>query len=158
MTPVARRIALFVLRRIRSGQLTVVDGDERLVFGSGAPQATVVIRSRKAWRTLLRGSRGLGAAYAAGYWDTPDLTAVIRVAARNVEGVDDWRRRWSFVRVPYQRLRNAFTRNTPRRSRKDIAAHYDLGNDMFERMLDPTMMYSSAYFERPDMSLEEASR
>lgn len=157
MTAVSRRIVLSVLRRIKTGELTIADGDQRLVFGTGEPKATVEIRSSKVWRKLLRGSRGMGAAYAAGYWDTPDLTAVIRVAARNVEGLDDWRRRWSFVRVPYQRLRSLFVRNTPKRSRKDIEAHYDLGNDMFERMLDPTMMYSSAYFARPDMSLEEAS-
>ena len=49
-------------------------------------------------------------------------------------------------------------RNTPHRSRKDIAAHYDLGNDLFELMLDETMMYSSAIFERRDMTLAEASR
>jgi cyclopropane-fatty-acyl-phospholipid synthase len=157
MTAVARRIVLFVLRRMKTGELTLIDGGQRLVFGSGSPKATVEIRSKKVWPKLLRGSRGMGAAYAAGYWDTPDLTQVIRVGARNVERLDDWRRRWSFVRVPYQHARNLFIRNTPRRSRKDIEAHYDLGNDMFERMLDPTMMYSSAYFERPDMSLEEAS-
>jgi cyclopropane-fatty-acyl-phospholipid synthase len=157
MTAIARLIVLSVLRRLKTGELTLIDGDERLIFGSGAPRATVEIKSKKAWRKLLRGSRGMGAAYAAGYWDTADLTAVIRVAARNVSGLDDWRRRWSFVRVPYQRIRNIFTRNTPRRSRKDIEAHYDLGNEMFERMLDPTMMYSAAYFERPEMSLEEAS-
>lgn len=157
MTAISRWITLFVLRRIKTGELTLIDGEQRRVFGAGAPRATVEIKSDRAWRKLLRGSRGMGAAYASGYWDTPDLTAVIRIAARNVEGLDDWRRRWSFVRVPYQRIRNAFTSNTPKRSRKDIEAHYDLGNDMFERMLDPTMMYSSAYFKRPDMSLEEAS-
>jgi cyclopropane-fatty-acyl-phospholipid synthase len=157
MTSFARRLTLFVLSRIKTGELVLIDGDKRFVFGAGAPRATVEVKSTKLWRTLLRGSRGLGAAYAAGYWDTPDLTSVIRIAARNVEGLDDWRRRWSVIRVPYQRVRNLLTRNTPRRSRKDIEAHYDLGNDMFERMLDPTMMYSSAYFKDPEMTLEEAS-
>ena len=93
----------------------------------------------------------------AGLWDTPDLTAVIRVAARNVDGIDRVRRRLAFVRVPYQRMRAAFLRNTPTRSRKDIAAHYDLGNELFSRMLDPTLMYSCAVFEDGDVSLEQAS-
>ena len=62
------------------------------------------------------------------------------------------------VREPWQRGRALLERNTPLRSREDIAAHYDLGNDLFELMLDETMMYSSAIFERRDMSLEEASR
>jgi cyclopropane fatty-acyl-phospholipid synthase-like methyltransferase len=61
------------------------------------------------------------------------------------------------VRDPYQRTRLMLRRNTPLRSRRDIAAHYDLGNDLFELMLDPTMTYSCALFERPGMSLEEAS-
>ena len=92
-----------------------------------------------------------------GLWDTPDLTAVIRVAARNVEGIDAVRRRLTFVRAPFQRARAAFMRNTPRRSRKDIAAHYDLGNELFELMLDPTLMYSCAVFERRETTLEQAS-
>ena len=53
------------------------------------------------------------------------------------------------MRAPFQRVRAAFRRNTPRRSRKDVAAHYDLGNELFELMLDPTLMYSCAVFERP---------
>ena len=61
------------------------------------------------------------------------------------------------MREPYLRARQAFVRNTPRRSRKDIEAHYDLGDDLFERMLDPSMMYSCALFERPGMTLEQAS-
>jgi cyclopropane-fatty-acyl-phospholipid synthase len=61
------------------------------------------------------------------------------------------------LREPYQRARGALVRNTPRRSRQDIAAHYDLGDELFALMLDPTMMYSSAYFERAGMTLEEAS-
>ena len=98
---------------------------------------------------MLRGSRGMGEAYTDGLWDTPDLTAVIRVAARNVGGIDEIRRRLSPVREPFQRARAAFMRNTPRRSRKDIAAHYDLGNELFELMLDPTMMYSCARLRAP---------
>jgi cyclopropane-fatty-acyl-phospholipid synthase len=128
-----------------------------MVFGRGAPEATVCLRSPRAWSALLRGSRGLAESYRDGLWDSPDLTAVIRVAARNVQGLDAVRRRLSPLREPLQRGRAAFRRNTPTRSRRDISAHYDLGNDLFGLMLDPTMMYSSAVFERPGMSLEEAS-
>ena len=92
-----------------------------------------------------------------GLWDTPDLTAVIRVAARNVGRIDEVRRRLSPIREPFQRARAAFMRNTPQRSRKDIAAHYDLGNELFELMLDPTLMYSCGVFEHRDATLEEAS-
>jgi cyclopropane-fatty-acyl-phospholipid synthase len=153
----SRKIVLSVLRHIEIGRLTIVEGDERLTFGRGAPEATVCIQDPRAWVALLRGSRGLAESYRDGHWDSPDLTAVIRVAARNVTGLDEVRRRLSPLREPFQRGRAAFRRNTPRRSRKDIEAHYDLGNELFGLFLDPTMMYSSAVFDDPQMTLEEAS-
>jgi cyclopropane-fatty-acyl-phospholipid synthase len=155
---IARRIGLKLLTRISGGQLTVLEGEKRFVFGSGAPQATVHINDRAVWTAMItKGGRGLGASYRDGLWDSPDLAAVFRVAARNVQGIDEIRRRLTFAREPYQRARSAFRSNTPERSREDIAAHYDLGNDLFERMLDPTMMYSCGLFESRDSTLEEAS-
>ena len=154
---IARAVVHSFLRRIEIGRLTVVEDGRRTVFGRGAPEATVCVRSPQAWTVLLRGSRGLAESYRDGLWDSPDVTAVIRVAARNVGGLDAMRRRLTPLREPLQRGRAAFRRNTPGRSRQDIAAHYDLGNELFGLMLDPTMMYSGAVFERPGMSLEEAS-
>jgi cyclopropane-fatty-acyl-phospholipid synthase len=81
---------------------------------------------------------------------------VIRVAARNIAAVDELRIRMAPLREPYQRTRALLVRNTPSRSREDIAAHYDLGNDLFELMLDPTRMYSCAVFPRTGASLQEA--
>jgi cyclopropane-fatty-acyl-phospholipid synthase len=153
----ARSVALGVLGRLRAGRLTVVEDGVARRFGAGPPEATIVVRSPRLWPTLLHGSRGLAEAYRDGLWDSPDLTAVVRVAARNVGAFDELRRRTAVVRDPYQRTRLMLRRNTPLRSRRDIAAHYDLGNDLFELMLDPTMTYSCALFEHPDMSLEEAS-
>jgi cyclopropane-fatty-acyl-phospholipid synthase len=80
------------------------------------------------------------------------------VAARNAAGFDVWRRRIAPARVPLQVVRGIRARNTPVRSRRDIAAHYDLGNELFALMLDETMMYSSAYFPRRGMTLAQASR
>jgi cyclopropane-fatty-acyl-phospholipid synthase len=153
----ARRLAGAFLRRIQVGSLTVVEDSERRVFGVGAPAATVQVRSARVWPLLLRGSRGLAEAYAQGLWDSPDLIAVIRVAARNAHRLDRLRIQFALLLVPLQRGRALVLRNTRRRSRRDIAAHYDLGNELFELMLDPTMMYSCALFERPEMTLQEAS-
>jgi cyclopropane-fatty-acyl-phospholipid synthase len=150
-----RRLVLGVLARMREGSLTVVEDGRRTELGRGAPHATIEVHDPRFWRALLRGSRGLAESYADGHWDSPDLTALIRLAARNADQLDQPRRRLTPLREPYQRLRAV--RNTPRRSRDDIAAHYDLGNELFELMLDPTMMYSSARFARPGMTLEEAS-
>ena len=154
---IARRIVFALLSRIREGQLTVVEDGRREVFGSGAPRGLVQVNSPELWPRLLHGGRGLAEAYADGLWDSPDVTSVLRIAARNVDRLDAARRRLAPLREPYLRARAAFVRNTPRRSRRDIEAHYDLGDDLFERMLDPTMMYSCALFERPGMTLEQAS-
>jgi cyclopropane-fatty-acyl-phospholipid synthase len=155
---VARGIALGVLARLRSGQLTVVEGERRLVLGHGSPQATVQVRSPRLWPSLLHGSRGMAEAYAQGFWESPDLTAVVRVAARNARSLDEWRRWLAPARVPLQAARGLRARNTHARSRRGIAAHYDLGNELFALMLDETMMYSSAYFPRRGMTLAQASR
>jgi cyclopropane-fatty-acyl-phospholipid synthase len=150
-------LAAALLRRIQVGTLVVAEGERRRAFGAGAPTATVHVRSPRAWAMLLRGSRGLAESYAQGHWDSPDLTAVIRVAARNAHRLDRLRRRLAPLLTPAQRARGLVSRNTRGRSRRDIAAHYDLGNELFALMLDPTMMYSCALFERPEMSLREAS-
>jgi cyclopropane-fatty-acyl-phospholipid synthase len=156
-TRLSRAIAHAFLRRIRSGSLTVVEGGDRITFGAGAPRATVYVRSARAWRKLLRGSNGLAEAYAQQLWDSPDLTAVVRVAARNAHGLDRFRGVLAPLLAPVQRARALASRNTRRRRRRDIAAHYDLGNELFELMLDPTMTYSCAVFERASMTLQEAA-
>jgi cyclopropane-fatty-acyl-phospholipid synthase len=155
---IARAIAERFLRRIGTGQLVVHENGTQRTYGSGPPAASVYVRSPEVWRKLLRGSRGFAESYFEGMWDSPDVTAVVRLAARNVGGLDRLRRRLSPLRAPFQWLTAIVAKTqTRRRARRSIAAHYDLGNDLFELMLDPTMMYSSALFERPGMSLEEAS-
>jgi cyclopropane-fatty-acyl-phospholipid synthase len=145
-----------LLRRIRVGTLVVVEGGERHVYGSGAPIATVRLRSSRVWSMLLRGSRGLAEAFAQGLWDSPDLVALIRLAARNAGGLDRLRARLAPVRWPLQRAAALLRPGTKRRARRDISAHDDLGNELFARMLDPTMSYSYAMFERHGMTLEQA--
>jgi cyclopropane-fatty-acyl-phospholipid synthase len=157
-TQLARAVAHALLRRIRSGSLTVLEqGRPRTTFGAGAPRATVYVRAPSAWRKLLHGSNGLAEAYAQGLWDSPDPTAVVRVAARNADALDRLRARFAPLLEPAQRARMLVNANTRGRRRRDIAAHYDLGNELFELLLDPTMTYSCALFERPGMSLHEAS-
>jgi cyclopropane-fatty-acyl-phospholipid synthase len=154
----ARAIVFALLARMRSGQLTIVEPHgRRTVFGSGSPQGTVHVRDHRFWPLLIHGSRGLADAYIDGLFDSPDPTAVIRVAAQNAGVLDRWRRQIAPVRVPAQALRGLRARNTKTSSRRDIAAHYDLGNDLFELMLDETMMYSCAYFPQPGMTLAEGS-
>ena len=101
----SRWLVSLLLRRIRVGSLIVVEGDERRAYGSGPPGATVRIRSSRTWRMLLRGSRGMAEAFAQGLWDSPDLVALIRLAARNAGGLDRLRSRLAPLRWPLQRAR-----------------------------------------------------
>jgi cyclopropane-fatty-acyl-phospholipid synthase len=152
----SRWLVSILLRRIKVGSLVVVDGGERRVYGSGPPAATVQIVSPRTWPKLLRGSRGMAEAFAQGLWDSPDLAALIRLAARNAGGLDRLRSLIAPVRWPLQRAGALLRRSTKRRRRRDIAAHYDLGNELFSRILDPTMSYSCAVFEHQGMTLEQA--
>ena len=156
---VARRIVFGLLAQIREGRLTVVEDGARHEFGARRARRRSSTSARPAlWPHLLHGGRGLAEAYAQGLWDSPDVTAVLRVAARNVNRLDAARRRARArcaSRTCAPARRSCATRRA--RSRKDIEAHYDLGDDLFERMLDPTMMYSCALFDRPGMTLEQAS-
>lgn len=158
MTQLSRSLIAFLLRAVRSGTLLVIEPGSYRRYGQGAPIATVTVHSQEAWRCLLRGSRGLAGSYATGLWDATDLPALIRIIARNADAVDRLRARLAPVWGPVQRLRALTRPATRRRRRADIAAHYDLGEQLFSRLLDPTMTYSCALFAEPGMSLEEAQR
>jgi cyclopropane-fatty-acyl-phospholipid synthase len=152
-----RQAASLLLDQIRVGSLTVVEDSGRRTFGTGPPAATINLHSPEFWRMLMKGSRGLAESYRDGVWDSPDLVAVIRLAARNALLIDRVRSITAPFWAPRQRVRATLNRSTRQRSRRDIAHHYDIGNELFTRMLDPTMMYSCALFEEEGMTLEQAS-
>ena len=124
----------------------------------GAPQATVRRpRSARVWPRCSRQPRAGASPTATACGTRPTSPPSIRVAARNVHGLDEIRRRARARCACPSSAPAAFRAQHAERSREDIAAHYDLGNDLFELMLDPTMMYSCGVFERRDSTLEEAS-
>jgi cyclopropane-fatty-acyl-phospholipid synthase len=145
-----------VLRRIHTGTLVIEEGGQRCTYGNGDPVALVELRRATAWQKLLRGSVGLADSYVEGLWDSPDLVALIRLAARNAPLGTHLRRRLAGVLRPVHLARALARPATRHRRRRDIAAHYDLGEELFKRMLDPTLTYSCAVFERDDMTLEQA--
>ena len=158
-TAIARAIIFRLLRRIDKGSLTVVDhrGTHRFGPQDEALRVTVTLHDRRVWRALLRGSTGLGQSYMEGLWDADDLTGLVRLAARNAHKLDALRRRLAPLIKPVQLLRRG-SANTQRRARSQIAAHYDLGNDLFGTFLDEQMLYSCAVFPQPGCTLEEAQR
>lgn len=154
----ARRAVLAFLGRLRGGRLTVVEGGRTHEFGEPHAQlrATVFVENPRAWRRMLRGSLGAGEAFVDGDWRTDDLVAALRIVVRNLHSLDRLRRVAHPVTGPLQRAFARVPVNTLRGARENISAHYDLGNDLFAAFLDERMMYSCAYFETPDASLEEA--
>jgi cyclopropane-fatty-acyl-phospholipid synthase len=157
----ARRIVLHLLGRLRGGELVIVEGSERHMFGERVAERPLLVILRvhdpHFYRELLHGSVGLCRSYMDGLWDCSDLVGLTRIAALNVSSLDSLRRLLAPVLVPLQRWGRWLARNTPGRSRRQIAAHYDLGNELFSLFLDPTMMYSCAFFQTPQQTLEEAS-
>jgi cyclopropane-fatty-acyl-phospholipid synthase len=157
----ARRLVLRLLSRMRRGELVLVEEPRRLRFGAPgderSPSAELHVRSPRFYRDFLRGSLGLGEAYAGGLWDCADLVSLTRIGALNMGSLDTLRRVFSPVLAPLQRAAGWLARNTPARARKRIAAHYDLGNELFSQFLDRTMMYSCAVFDPPTATLEQAS-
>ena len=147
-----------VLRRLEAGRLEVVDRGRRIVFGPPAAdlRATVTVNDPAAWRGPLHGSLGLGEAYVDGAWDTDDLVALIRIAARELRELDGLRGAVARPRGLLHRVAHAVPASTRSRARENISAHYDLGNQLFASFLDERMMYSCAYFPDPGASLEEA--
>jgi cyclopropane-fatty-acyl-phospholipid synthase len=155
----ARRIALPLLRRTRHGSLTLLEGVATHTFGDGAvggPRVVLTINNARFYTGLLGGSLGLSECYADGCFDCDDLPELARLAALNMPALDRWRRGVRPLVALPQATAAWCSRNTRRRSRRRIAAHYDLGNELFSLMLDETMTYSCAFFEGPDASLHEA--
>ncbi len=153
------RAALFeLLGRLRGGQLEIAEGSRRRAFGSAdaSLHAGVAVHDPRAYRHFFRGSTGLADTYMDGLWDSDDLVALFRIAARNMEPLDRLRRRWHPLLHTAQRAARMVPLNDRVGARRNIAAHYDLGNDLFSLFLDASMMYSCAYFESPQATLEEA--
>jgi cyclopropane-fatty-acyl-phospholipid synthase len=145
-------------RGLHHGRIEVVEGGRRRGFGpAGADlHATVTVNNPAAWRGPLRGSVGLGEGYVDGLWETDDLVALIRIAARELRGLGGLHGALAGPRGALHRLRRLVPANSRSGARRNISAHYDLGNELFASFLDERMMYSCAYFPSASASLEEA--
>lgn len=149
------------LAQLAHGRLTLIDGDRHDSYGQPTArcplQATVRVAHRRFYAEVaFGGSVGAGESFMAGDWVVDDLTALVRILLVNRGLLDGLDSGWSRLTGPLRGLLHAAARNTRDGSRRNIAAHYDIGNDFFACFLDPTMMYSCALFERPEMTLEQA--
>lgn len=154
----ARNAVLTQFRNLRQGRLRLIYQDRQWLFGDvdSALHAEVEIFDEAAWGMVAaNGSIGAGEAYIHGYWRSPDLAAVTRLFVANIEVLDALEGGLARLGRPILRLLHWLNRNSRRGARRNILAHYDLGNALFERLLDPTMMYSAAMFDSLEQSLEQ---
>ncbi len=157
---VARAILLRLARNVRGGQLILNENGRQLTLGDrdNPLHATIEIHSKDFWSRLLwRGGVGLAEGYIARDWTSPDTVAVLRLLAVNLNKLNAFASRTLWLKKLWRVGRNSDASDTRRRDRKNISAHYDLGNDFFQLFLDPTLAYSSGYFSTEQVSLEEAS-
>ena len=162
-TPAAARAAFHLLERLRHGtlDLQLPDGSQ-LHFGHaapGTPRAAMRLDNWKVFAAALKsGDIGFAETWIAGDWHTPDLAALLRLFVLNREALDDAVYGHWAGRLLY-RLKHLLNANTRRGSRRNIHAHYDLGNEFYRLWLDPTMSYSAAWFDGdPDGDLAQAQR
>ncbi|MBT8074576.1 MAG: class I SAM-dependent methyltransferase, partial [Xanthomonadales bacterium] len=145
------------------GRLIVREGAQENVFGQedGADELTVTItvNSPRFYGDLaFGGSIGAGEAWMQGYWECDNLVNLVRLMVRNRDTLDEMEGPLTFFVRPLRKLFHLVNRNTRRGAKRNIAAHYDLGNDFFALWLDRSMMYSCAIFEPADISLAEAQQ
>lgn len=163
-----RKLVIDAFSRARRGELkfTMPGGSRRLFGGLGKElQAELTVRDENFYRRcVLYGPIGFAEAYLAGEWETEDLTRTLAWFILNGDYLAGIRTKES--RTPgafdllglINRIGHALRPNSRRKSRDNISEHYDLGNDFFKLWLDPTMTYSAAYYDPPDLTLEEAQR
>lgn len=159
-TNLAQKTLHRALANLRDGAITLTDGPASHTFGSASAdlRATVTVHDSRFYaRSLFSGSLGAAEAFMDGLWSCDDLTALCRIFTRNAEVGDDLDRGISRLFFAAASGIHWIRRNTRLGSRKNIAAHYDLGNDFFSLWLDDTMTYSSGIFTKPDSTLREAS-
>lgn len=160
LTRAAQTLVLSRLNQMTDGQILLDDQCDRTVLGTEAAdglQANVTVHDPKFYRRLATGgSLGLAESFLDGEWTCDDLPALIRIFCRNLHRFQGgWLQQAGRSAA---RVGHWLSRNTKEGSRRNIGAHYDLGNDFFSLFLDPSMMYSSAIYPTPQATLEDAQQ
>ncbi|MEO0465767.1 MAG: cyclopropane-fatty-acyl-phospholipid synthase family protein [Pseudomonadota bacterium] len=157
--PAVFRAGGLALLRAKKGSILIVLTDGRKVLfdhGLPGPTAEVVVHDYVfARRALAGGDVGFAESYMDGEWSTPDLTAVLEFFSENFDTSGKLFVGGFLVRIA-NRFRDLFKRNSRAQAKRNIMAHYDLGNDFYSAWLDPSMTYSSGMFTSPNTSLEQS--
>ena len=158
----AKRAFLAAAAHRRHGSFELVCPDRAFTFGPGAsggaePSAMMLVHDEVVFRrTLLEGEMGIGESFVDGDWSSPDLVALLRLALRNTAAFAKLNTPLSAASQAVHRFAHRLRANTRAGSARNIAAHYDLGNDFFRLFLDDELAYSCGWFEHESDSLERA--
>ncbi len=149
------------LNKLEKGRLIIREGRQEYSFGEQVSEneftVTITVNSPRFYGDLAYGgSIGAGEAWMQGYWDCDNLVNLVRLMVRNRGMLDEMEGPLTFLARPLRKLSHLVNRNTRKGARRNIAAHYDLGNEFFALWLDASMMYSCAIFEPEDISLAQA--
>lgn len=160
MERLATRVVTRFFSQLDHGRMTLVNPDgECLMFGAvdGRPQVTIRVHRRRFFtRAMTAADIGFGESYTDGDWSSPDLVALLTLLSLREEAIND-RRLWpALAGRMVNFLLHLRRNNSPNGSRRNISAHYDLGNAFYRLFLDPTMCYSSGIFTSADDNLQQA--
>lgn len=160
---IARKYVHKLFNSLLGGRLTVIENGEEIIYGQtenkpGDIEALILVKNNLAYRKMfLGGSTGGAEAYIENMWGSPDLLEVIRLMSRNLESINSVDKRRLTLTGIIHKMLTWKNNNSLKKSRENIAAHYDLSNTFFSNFLSDDMMYSAAMFNEPGISLEEAS-
>lgn len=152
-----RRLVLGRFAGFIGGVLVIEDADGVHRVGTGDHEIRIAIRDPATWgEVATAGTVGAGTAYIRGWWSCDDVVGLVRLLVRNRAVLDGLETGLARLSAPFLRWAHAWNANTHTGSKRNIAAHYDLGNAFFSLWLDPTLLYSSAVFADPSQSLSDA--
>ena len=157
----SKRIVFSLLKKLTAGHIRLIENGKEAMFGDSHAdiKATITIHDQKAYsRILWGGSIGAGEAYVEGLWSSENLVDVIRLFSRNLAALEKHEQRFGFLLNIINMVKHRLNRNSKAGSRTNIAAHYDLSNEMYRFFLDDAMQYSSGIFPHETTTLEEAQQ
>ncbi|MFT6029935.1 MAG: cyclopropane-fatty-acyl-phospholipid synthase [Oleiphilaceae bacterium] len=160
---VARSLLFSQLKNLSKGCIVIIEEGERHLFGEALRPgddlyAEMHILDTSCYADIISGgSIGASEAYMTGDWISPDLTMLMRVMVKNMDTLDQMDGGLAALSTPVLKWFHRLNENTEKGSRRNIAAHYDLGNEFFKLFLDPSMMYSSGIFPSENATMAEAS-
>jgi len=162
MDHITRRAIFTLLKRLVHGRITLVENNHRYHFGESSDrfslQAVISVHHPQFYtRIFFSGSIGAAEAYMEGLWSADNLTMVMRILAHNQKAFENMEKGLARLSAPFYKFYHYIRKNTKTGSRKNILAHYDLGNDFYALFLDETMTYSCGIFEQENSTLREAS-